>query len=41
MRIALKESFLGLRSPGFGFAVEPDMSAMDPAETWTFESLGL
>ena len=30
-----------LHCTGFGFAVEPDMSAMEPAETWTFESLGL
>jgi hypothetical protein len=30
-----------LHGPGFGFAVEPDMSAMEPVETWTFESLGL
>jgi hypothetical protein len=30
-----------LHGPGFGFAVEPDMSAMEPADTWTFESLGL
>jgi hypothetical protein len=26
---------------GFGFAVEPDMSTMEPAGAWTFESLGL
>lgn len=30
-----------LHCVGFGFAVEPDMSAMEPAETWKFESLGL
>jgi hypothetical protein len=30
-----------LQCPGFGFAVEPDMSAMTPADTWTFASLGL
>jgi hypothetical protein len=30
-----------LHGPGFGFAVEPDMAAMEPAETWRFESLGL
>jgi hypothetical protein len=26
---------------GFGFAVEPDMSEWEPAESWKFESLGL
>lgn len=26
---------------GFGFSVEPDMSKMEPVETWRFESLGL
>jgi hypothetical protein len=30
-----------LQCVGFGFAVEPDMSAMEPAESWQFESLGL
>lgn len=30
-----------LQCPGFGFAVEPDMSMMASADTWTFESLGL
>jgi len=30
-----------LQCPGFGFAVEPDMSTMESAETWTFESMGL
>jgi len=30
-----------LQCIGFGFAVEPDMSTMQPAETWSFESLGL
>jgi hypothetical protein len=30
-----------LQCPGFGFAVEPDMSLMAPPETWTFDSLGL
>ncbi|MBA2557176.1 MAG: mandelate racemase, partial [Chloroflexi bacterium] len=30
-----------LHCAGFGFAVEPDMSAMEPAESWTFASLGL
>jgi hypothetical protein len=30
-----------LHCAGFGFAVEPDMSTMEPVETWTFESLGL
>ena len=29
-----------LHCPGFGFAVAPDMSSMEPMETWTFESLG-
>jgi hypothetical protein len=28
-----------LQCAGFGFAVEPDMSAMESAETWKFESL--
>lgn len=28
-----------LQCAGFGFAVEPDMSTMEAAETWTFESL--
>lgn len=27
--------------PGFGFGVEPDMAAMEPADRWTFASLGL
>jgi hypothetical protein len=30
-----------LQCEGFGFAVEPDMAAMEPAESWGFESLGL
>jgi hypothetical protein len=30
-----------LQCAGFGFAVEPDMSSMEPADTWTFASLGL
>ena len=30
-----------LQCPGFGFAVEPDMSLMASPETWTFDSLGL
>jgi hypothetical protein len=30
-----------LHGAGFGFAVEPDMSTMEPAGTWKFESLGL
>ena len=30
-----------LQCVGFGFAVEPDMSTMEPAESWQFESLGL
>lgn len=30
-----------LQCVGFGFAVEPDMSRMEPVEGWTFESLGL
>ena len=30
-----------LQCTGFGFAVEPDMTAWEPAETWKFESLGL
>jgi hypothetical protein len=30
-----------LQCAGFGFAVEPDMTAMEPVETWRFESLGL
>lgn len=30
-----------LQCDGFGFAVEPDLSAMEPAESWQFESLGL
>jgi hypothetical protein len=30
-----------LQCDGFGFAVEPDMSALEPAESWRFESLGL
>ncbi len=30
-----------LHGAGFGFAVEPDMATMEPADTWTFESLGL
>ena len=30
-----------LQCAGFGFAVEPDMSMWEPAETWKFESLGL
>jgi hypothetical protein len=30
-----------LQCEGFGFAVEPDMSAMEPAESWHFASLGL
>jgi hypothetical protein len=30
-----------LHCTGFGFAVEPDLATMEPAETWTFESLGL
>lgn len=30
-----------LQCDGFGFAVEPDMSALEPAESWQFESLGL
>ena len=30
-----------LQCAGFGFAVEPDMTAMEPAERWKFESLGL
>lgn len=30
-----------LHCAGFGFAVEPDMSTMPSADTWTFESLGL
>jgi len=30
-----------LQCTGFGFAVEPDISMMEPADTWTFESLGL
>ena len=30
-----------LQCAGFGFAVEPDMTAMEPAEGWRFESLGL
>ena len=29
-----------LHCTGFGFAVEPDMSTMESAETWTFESCG-
>ncbi len=29
-----------LHCAGFGFAVEPDMSTMEPVETWNFESLG-
>jgi hypothetical protein len=29
-----------LHCAGFGFAVEPDMAASEPAETWKFESLG-
>ena len=29
-----------LHCVGFGFAVEPDMAAWEPAETWKFESLG-
>jgi hypothetical protein len=30
-----------LQCEGFGFAVEPDMSVMEPAESWHFQSLGL
>jgi hypothetical protein len=30
-----------LQCDGFGFAVEPDMASMEPAESWRFESLGL
>jgi hypothetical protein len=30
-----------LQCVGFGFAVEPDLSTMEPADTWTFASLGL
>ena len=30
-----------LQCVGFGFAVEPDMSTMELAESWQFESLGL
>jgi hypothetical protein len=30
-----------LQCVGFGFAVEPDMTEWQPAESWTFESLGL
>jgi hypothetical protein len=30
-----------LHCTGFGFAVEPDLTSMTPAERWTFESLGL
>ena len=30
-----------LHCAGFGFAVEPDMAASEPADTWKFESLGL
>lgn len=30
-----------LHCPGFGFAVEPDLSTQEPADTWSFESLGL
>ena len=29
-----------LHCAGFGFAVEPDMAASEPAEAWKFESLG-
>jgi hypothetical protein len=28
-----------LQCPGFGFAVEPDLATMEPADTWTFASL--
>jgi hypothetical protein len=30
-----------LQCPGFGFAIEPDISIMTPAEEWKFDSLGL
>lgn len=30
-----------LQCTGFGFAVEPDLASMTPAERWTFDSLGL
>jgi len=30
-----------LHCPGFGFAVAPDVSAMEPADTWRYESLGI
>jgi hypothetical protein len=30
-----------LHCPGFGFAVQPDIDAMTPADEWRFETLGL
>ena len=30
-----------LQCAGFGFAVEPDMSAYQSADDWSFDSLGL
>jgi hypothetical protein len=32
-------SIESLQCPGFGFAVEPDLNAWTPAESWRFESL--
>jgi len=36
-----KFQIASLHCPGFGFAVEPDINTMTPADEWQYESLGI